>query len=543
MRPKPPALPPRRGPFRASPALGLAAGLLLASGTLPAVAQDPGGLRLTFGIDQRFEADTNQRLQVNRAGNSFTSTTLLSAGFISDTRTQRVRFGTTLPIRLLNLPDDSRRFARGRPDLDFSYSRVAPRSDFSASATYRSSDLRFVRPIDLITDILDPIDPVDPIDPIPLPDPADPADPSDPTPPVDPVDPLPPDLGDLPEDEELDDLDLIDGRGTRNQVRLNSQLRVGLGGPVTTTFNLGLLETRYSGDVNPALSDTRRLTFGTFTTLRLTPVTQGTIALSLDRFERDNAAQLRRDTRRISFGINHELTQTLAVNASIGQSWIETEEFGITRERQGIDLGAGANLALPRGSVGFNASTQTTDAGRRSSAALSYNLPMPNGSLTLGASARRTQDGTRTNFTIGRNMDLRRGPLSASLGLSRSQEGNWGTIGRVSYSEELRNGSWRITLLQGFSLDIDDQETRRTLASAGYTHFINNSSRLNLNAAYSSTPRTDNARLSATYSRDLTRDWTMNMGYRFDTRSRDSAGRADSHALFLTLGRGFNIGL
>lgn len=540
MRRTSPALPPRRGPFRASRVLGLAAGLLLAGGPLPALAQDPGGLRLTFGINQRFEADTNQRLQVNRAGNAFTSTTLLSAGFQSDTRTQRVRFGTTLPVRLLNLPDDSRRFARARPDLDFSYSRVAPRSDFSASGSYRSSDLRFVRPIDLtigILDPIDPIDPVDPVDPIPVPDPADPIDP------VDPVDPLPPELDDLPDDEELDDIDLIDGRGTRNQLQLNSQLRVGLGGPVTTSFNFGFRDTRYGDGANPSLTDNRRLTFASTTTLRLTPVTQGTIALSLDRFERDNVAQFRRDTRRISFGIQHELTQTLTVNASIGRSWIETEESGVTRQRQGTDLGLGANLALPRGSVGFNAATQTTDAGRRSTTGLSYNLPLPNGSLTLAASARRTEDGTRTNFTIGRNMDLRRGPLSASLGLSRSQEGNWGTIGRVSYSEELRNGSWSITLLQGFSLDIDDQETRRTLASARYTHFINNSSRINLNAAYSATPRTDNARLSATYSHDLTRDWSMNLGYRFDTRSRDSIGRADSHAVFLTLGRDFNIGL
>ena len=531
-----------RGPFRISLCafltLGVSTGLITGGWSLRAAAQDPGGIRFSFGVNQRFEADTNQRLQTESPGASYSSTTRFSFGLRSETRNQSLRLGADLPLRLFSIPGDSRRFATDTPDLNFTYNRVAAQSDLLITGSSRRDDLRFFRPIDAIVDILDPTDPADPLDPVdPLPDPDDPTLPD--IDPVEPTDPLPPGLDELPDDEELDDVDLIDGRGTRQLIQLGSRLRVGLGGPVTTTFNLNLRELRYSGDANPALNDTRRLTFGTVTTLRLTPVTEGTVDLLAERFERDDPAEFRRDTRRIGFGIRHELTQTLTANARLGYSWIDIREFDTVRQRRGVDAGLGLDLELTRGSLSFDSRVLTTDEGRLTTASLTRSLPMPNGALSFSASARRNVDGTRTSFTVGRDMDLRRGPLSANVGLSRSPAGDWGTIGRVNYGETLPRGSWRVSLLQGFSIDEANEETRRTLATASFTHIINQSSRINLGAAYSATPDRDNARFTATYSRDVTRDWSMNLGYRYDNRSRDD-GQADSHAVFLSIGRSFN---
>jgi hypothetical protein len=547
-----PSAPRRRGGFSRIPlcalaTLGVSAALLTGGWTLRATAQDPGGLRLNFGINQSFEAETNQRLQLDSPGTAVTSMTRLDFGLRSETRTQSLRLSASLPLRLFYAPDDTRRFVVETPDLDFAYSRFAPRADFTASGSLRTEDLRFVRAIDEIVDILDPVVPVvpgdpvipvDPVDPIPVPDPDLPPGITDP---ADPVSPLPP--GDLPDDEELDDIDLIDGRGTRQRIRLDSRLRLGLGGPVTTTLRAGLRETRYSGDVNPGLRDSRRLTFGVTTALRLTPVTEATVDLLLERFERDDEAGFRRDTRRLGFGLRHEVTQTLTARANLGFGWVESrDDEDLLRRRRGLDAGLGFDLALPRGTLRFDSQTSVTDTGRRSTASLSHSLPMPNGTLSLSASARRLDDGTRLSFTVGRNMDLRRGPLSASVGLTRSPGGSWGTIGRVNYREALPRGSWRVSLLQGFTLDEEDRETRRTIASAGYTHDINRSSRVTLDAAFSRSPTTDAARFRATYSRDVTPDWSLNLGYRYDNRSR-TGGRADSHSVFLTFGRSFDIGL
>lgn len=539
----PPRVPPRvpsRFPLCALLSLGLAAALMTGAWTPRAVAQDrqPGGMRLSFGVSQRVEAATNPQLRLESPGTAVTSTTRLDFGLRSETRTQSLRLGGSLPLRLFRIPDDPRRVAVDPPDLDFAYGRLAARADVAVSGSLRSEDLRFVRAIDEIVDILDPVEPVDPVAPIPVPDPEAPP-PPDLAVPADPALP-PPAPGDLPGDPELDDVDLIDGRGARRRIALDSRLRLGLDGPVTTTLRAGLRETRYSGDVDPALRDFRRLTLGAVTALRLTPVTEGSLDLFAERFERDDDAAFRRDTRRIGFGIRHAVTQTLTVGAELGYSWVTTREDDALRRRQGVDGGLGFDLDLPRGTLRFASQVRLADPGRLGTASLTRLLPMPNGTLSLAAAARQTADGTRTSVTIGRNLDLRRGPLAADVGLTRGPAGDWDTIGRITYGEELPRGSWRVSLVQGFTLDEDARETRRTVATARFTHDINRNSRFTLDAAYATMPA-EAARFTATYTRDLTRDWSLNLGYRYDTRRRGD-GRADSHSIFLTFGRAFDLG-
>jgi hypothetical protein len=538
MRPSRPFLAPRRGRIRA--ALGAVVAGCASAGIVGALlwtpqvwAQEvPGGLRLTLGVSQRFEVDTNRGLDAPSEGTSTLATTRLRFGLVSETRNQRLSFGSTLDARLVNGPSDDRSTTTGDPNLNFSYSRSAARSDLRVSGSYLSEDIRFIRPIDQIVDVLEPEVPVPPVEPV---DPDDPdAPPAD-----DPADPPP--LDDLPEDDDLDDLDDLTGEGTRHRLNLNSTLRLGLGGPLVTSLRAGVRSTTYSGDANPNLTDTRRITLGSSVSMRLTPVTQGTLALSFERFERDNLADLRRDTLRLSYGITHQLTQALSVNARIGRSRVETREFNITRQRDGADGGLGFTLQLPRSTLSGSTSVRTTDTDRVITASLSQSIPMPNGSLGWSVTARDAVEGTRVSATVNRSMDLPRGSLSGNLGVTRGPSGELGPIGRVSYREDLASGTFRASLQQGFTLDSDDEESSRTLLNTTYTHQINEGARLSLNAAYSRIDGDDNGRFSATYSQDVTRDWGMSLGYRYDTRDR-TAGRAEGHRVFLTLDRSFNIG-
>ncbi len=540
MRPARPFLAPRRGRIRA--ALGVVVAGCASAGVVGALlwtpqvwAQEiPGGLRLTLGVNQRFEVDTNRGLDVPSEGTSTLATTRLRFGLITETRTERLSFGSTVDARLINGPDGDRSTSLGDPNLNFSYSRSAARSELTVSGTYRSEDIRFIRPIDQIVDVLDPEEPEEPEPPV------DPDDPDAP-PPEEPVDPEEPPLDDLPDDDDLDDLDDLTGEGTRHRLNLNSTLRLGLGEPLVTTLRAGLRTTTYSGATNPNLTDTRRLTLGSQVSMRLTPVTQGTLSLSFERFEDDDISDLQRDTVRLNYRIAHQLTQFLSVNAQIGRSRVETREFGVTRQRDGTDGGLGFTLELPRSTLRFNASTRTTETDRVVNASLSQRIPMPNGSLGWSLTARDATEGTRTSFTVNRSMDLPRGALSGELGVTRGPSGGLGPIGRISYREELARGDFRVSLQRGFSLDDDDEESTRTLLNASYSHRINEGARLNLNAAFARIDGDDEGRFTATYSQEVTRDWGMNLGYRYDTRDR-TAGRAEGHRVFLTLDRSFNIG-
>jgi hypothetical protein len=491
----------------------------------------PGGLRLTLGVSQRFEVDTNRGLDATSEGTSTLATTRLRFGLVSETRNQRLSFGSTLDARLVNGPGDGRSTSTGDPNLNFSYSRSAARSDLRVSGSYLSEDIRFIRPIDRIVDVLDPDLPEEPVDPV---------DPDAP-PPEEPADPPP--LDDLPEDDDLDDLTDLTGEGTRERLDLNSTLRLGVGGPLVTTLRAGVRTITYN-DASPTLRDTRRLTLGSSVAMRLTPVTQGTLNLSFERLERESSVEdTERDTLRLSYGITHQLTQFLTVNAQIGRSRVETQDrlLGTTRTRDGTDSAVGFALELPRSTLRFNTSTRTTDTGRVINASLAQSIPMPNGSLGWSMTARDTVDGTRTSVTLNRNLELPRGALSGELGVSRSASGDLGPVGRVTYREDLASGTFRASLQRGFSLDSDDQESSRTLLNATYSHRINEAARLNLNAAYARIDGDDEGRFTASYSQDVTRDWGMNLGYRYDTRDR-AAGRAEGHRVFLTLDRSFNIG-
>lgn len=120
------------------------AGLIAALGmsATAASAQEEGGLRLTFGVEQRFEVGRNLGLDVPAEGTSKVAATVLSFGLISETPLDRLEFTASGALVVENSPDTAgTEVDFGRPELRFAYVREIPEALFSIEARYLSDDV------------------------------------------------------------------------------------------------------------------------------------------------------------------------------------------------------------------------------------------------------------------------------------------------------------------------------------------------------------------------------------------------------------------
>ncbi len=109
---------------------------------LPALAQDSGSLRMTLGVDQRFEAGDNLSFRDPPDGDSAFSSTKLRFGLSKTTTTDRLDFFAGGALRLGDVPIDvSTGFVD--PNIGLDYSRIGANALFSIGAGYRESDVSF----------------------------------------------------------------------------------------------------------------------------------------------------------------------------------------------------------------------------------------------------------------------------------------------------------------------------------------------------------------------------------------------------------------
>lgn len=466
-------------------------GVLLASGFLlgsAALAQQGTGIRAVFGVSQGFSADTNRTLAFADPGRSLVSTTNLNFGLRSETRTQQFSIQGQVAARLFDVPDDTRRFRFGSPDLSTSYRRDGANSGLSLSGRISRDNLRFLRPID------------DFVIGVPLLDDAG-------LPVLDDAgEPIEVDVVVLPEEEG----DLFGG-GTRTRTDLSGRLDLGREGPLGLTVTASRQALRYADA--PTESDRTRQQLGLDARLRLSPVTTGRVRLNFSRFDAEDALRTQRDRIGLRIGVRHAFSQRLVLDASLGPSRVVTRDraTGARRESRGID-----------GDIG-----------------LTYDLL--NGTVGLSLAAVTNEDGTRRSLSVNRALDLPRGAISGAVGVARTAQGRTRATGRLDYRHELPRGALSLQARRDFAVNVDDEVEAFTSLVLGYDHAINSISSFGVDARYLSRTE-DRASLTATYRRALTRDWNLNMGYRFDSIDR-TAGRVTNHGVFLNLSRSFDFGL
>lgn len=222
------------------------------------------------------------------------------------------------------------------------------------------------------------------------------------------------------------------------------------------------------------------------------------------------------DNRRYTFGVNARFDLTRAATLTTSLNYDIFEEDGTPGQRETVSLN----------------NTLTIDR--------------PLGPLTISSSVDSTEEGERVSASVGRRYELPWGVVTGSLGLTRGVAGDTFLTGAVNAAYPLPRGNLSFGLSRGVSSgNEEDTERVNSQVNFGYLQEIDALSNISFGANWaeveetSTGTRSSNATLSATYTRTLTRDWNMDLGYRHRYSDDSTSGSAQSDELFLNLRRTF----
>ncbi len=441
---------------------------------LPAFAEDEQGMKFTVGVEQEFEIGENLGLEDPEEGNTTLSTTRLTFGLDTATHNQSLQVNGGIALRAGEIPRNSD-IDTGivEPRIGFKYMRESANAILTANGNYRESDISFRPAVTDFTNLEGVIE--------------------------------------LPEDFED-----LEGSGTRINYNVGSSLEIGRNSPLGFVFDANIRGIAYDQQ-SPNLNDIFRYSAGVRANLRFSEVTTGFTAYEFKHFESSNTQNTERDTNSIEVGVVQDISPRANVEAAIGYTEIDQEEFGI--------------------------STTTSGATGR----VSYNLAMPDGSISASYVTSRDQDGVRHNVTVGRFFQLPAAQLSVNVGATKEDGSDVSLIGSLNYSQDLPTGNFRVGVNRNVSVDNNDDERIATTAELAYNYDINNISSLGFDMSYGvvdgsgnsdDTQRTD---VSASYNYDLTKDWKLSTGVAYKVRDERNSDRSDSTSFFVKLKRDFEF--
>ncbi|HMO70061.1 MAG TPA: hypothetical protein PKC84_00170 [Paracoccaceae bacterium] len=399
------AAPNRRRATAAAAVLGLVLGGL--AGGQAVRAQDwPGGLRLTFGVEQGFEYGRNLALETPPEGTTVLAVTRLSFGLDSGTRDQRLQIDGGAALRLGRAPGDAGSTGLVEPELRFSYNREGARAALNLAGSYTQRDVAFLRGTG-------------------------------------------------------EDLELLTGTGQRSDHALSARLELGRDLPFGLVLNAGRSGTGYSGTSDPGLFDLRRDTLGATARLAFGPLTTGRLTLRRDGYAAEDAVATRRRTSLVEAGLAQEISPALRLDLALGQSEIRTTEAGLTVVTRGLTGRAGlvADLANGTASVDLDATLDTEGAARRT-LTFGRSLELARGALSarLGVT---WPEGAEAALVGGLDwrQDLPDGSialrLDRSVGVTSTDETRVATVLALDYSRE-------INAVSGFGLGLSLAVTEAT---------------------------------------------------------------------------------
>ena len=448
----------------------------LACAVVPAVAQDAAtGMRVILGVDQEFEAGDNLALENPEEGSTALSTTTLSLNILSETSTQALALGIAGKLRFGEIPSNSD-ISTGfvEPSVNLSYAREGATSRLSVSGGYRETDAAFFEPLSSFAD----------------------------------------ETGQIVLPSNFEDQR---NTGTRQTYNFSTQLETGIDAPVGFVFDASVGGVTYSDGAGASNDDSYRYAYGIESRLRLSPVSTAFVGYDFSHYEAEDIADTERDTDVVEVGIVQQLSERASLEAAIGYSETDEEEFGITNKEDGL-------------------------TGR-----VVYDLEMPNGSLNTSYRVTRDQNGARQFVRVGRALDLPLGALSFNIGATQKESGDPKLIGGINWQRDLPTGRITLSATRDVSINEDDDERITTTANFGYVYEINAVSSLGFDASFglsedeatsNDTRRTD---LTASYNYALTPDWSLRTGVAYRVRDEDLIGTSDSTSVFVRIGRDFSL--
>lgn len=429
------------------PILRLAAVGVLALPILPAIAQEEGGLRMRFGLEQRLEYADNLALELPAEGATAVSSTRLSFNLSSETRTERLALNVGAALKLVDGPD-GRDAGLGDPRLELSYAREAANATFGFDAHYRSSEVDFLRPLeDFIND--------------------------------DGVIELP---------EDIDDLT---GTGDRADYGINTAIELGTAAPLGLALSAGLNRLDYSNVSNADLVDIRRARVKATVKLRFSEITQGRIGLNHARYEAKDAEETLRETTSLEVGLARELSARAVLDTMLGYSIVDTEEFGITTRTDGLTGRIGLDYAMPNGTLTSEITARTNQDGTRLGLSFGRSLDLPAGALSVNIGLTKPEGGdTAVIGSLFWLHELPDGQITARVGRTVSTTNQdtekLSTLVALGYDHE-------ITALSGLAVDFiyavtdgtgTDPAVDRGSLTASYRHALTTDWDMNFGLAH-----------------------------------------------------------
>jgi len=276
----------------------------------------------------------------------------------------------------------------------------------------------------------------------------------------------------------------------------------------------------YEGTLDPALFDTTKNEVSGAAILRFSPATQGTFTVTLTDYTSSDAVSTSSETMRYSFGVTHELARALTIDANLGFREKSTTASGTTTTRNGLQAGVDLTQVLANGTV-FGG--------------LQYDA-----SLTA----------TSTALTVGRSLDFPSATLSADVTADWNGGASPQILGRATFTQQLPSGSVSANFSQTLFEDSLSQDIKFSRLGVGYQKSLNSNSDINLafdfrrseDARLGTAATKNRARLSATYSRNLSPVWDLSVGYLRQQNSGSAITTATSDKVFLTLARDIQFG-
>lgn len=323
--------------------------------------------------------------------------------------------------------------------------------------------------------------------------------------------------------ETLDNQDVFSGGGEREDVRAGLNLETGMQAPLGFVLNLEARERTYSGTTDPLLFDNETYSGSTGARFQISPVLRARLDVSASRYSAEDAVQTRTDTDTITAGLGYQLA-TGMLDIDIGRSEVDQTFDAVPGTRN-----------VTRGTVGT----------------IAYTQGLPDGQLTASLDTAVTQRGRQTTLEFGRVFTFPTSQLDISVGATRGDTFDARAIGRLAFTADMPRGSFNVGLTRSVAIsDIVSQATETTRADLGYRMDVNPISSLSLAVYYTDISAigpapagTDRQRgsLTATYSREIARDWEFQVGYEHRYFNPQGGNSASSNQIFFALQREFEF--
>ena len=312
---------------------------------------------------------------------------------------------------------------------------------------------------------------------------------------------------------------LITDTGTLSRTRASFVGNIMTNAPLSFGINGSLDIKNYSGTTNPALFDETTQSLGATANMRLSPTTNGSISVTSTRYSSTDVSSTSYEALDLALGLSHDLACILSISGNIGYQDKRTTASGATTLALGVVGGVNVTKALPNGSV-FGS--------------MNVDLSGPAAANVL---------------TVGRVLDFPRGTLSASVTADWLAGSPMRFLGAANYTQQTSDGSVSLDFSQSISTNNLNQDIRVSNLGVNYQKSINSVDGLNLALNLSRSedlggvaPTYGRATFSAAYSRALTPDWDLSVGYSRRQSSGSAVATATSDSLFLTLTRGIQFG-